>query len=256
VRRPRPAQPPTQWQHLSLWEAVRYRVLPQLPLYFRSTIQIGGISATEIYTFGTALSAAIEEEVVRVLNDLRDLWDPQQQYRHARFERQAQRFPDVLLIDREKSDILFGIELKSWYLLAKEGEPSFRFTVTPKACSLADLLVIVPWAISYVVAGTPVMFEPFIESARYVAEYRNYWWQHMRRTDQDTAIHAPADAKPYPEGREQIADVPTHDPGRNFGRIARIGLMDAYIQRCMELSLLGISIRNWHTFFKQAGRGS
>lgn len=256
MRKPKRVSPNRQWQHFSLWGAVRDAALPRLSTYFRSTIQIGGISATEIYTFGTVLSAAIEEEVVRTLNEHRELWDPEQQYPEAVFERQSQRFPDVLLINYAggQRSILFGIELKSWYLLAKEGEPSFRFTISPNACETADLLVIVPWALSYVVAGTPIVFEPFIESARYVAQYRNYWWQSVRITSQNTTILSPRSPHPYPEGREQVADVPIEDSGRNFGRIARIGIMDDYIQRCLNLSLLGIPVREWQAFFQRVGR--
>ena len=43
-----------------------------------------------------------------------------------------------------------GIELKGWYVLAKEKEPSFRYKVTPAVCAPADLLVVVPWAYRYI----------------------------------------------------------------------------------------------------------
>jgi hypothetical protein len=163
MRPPHRVSPPSNWRYRKVWEAVRNRALPELPLHFRSTIQIGGIHATEIYTFGAALSAAIEEEVVRTLNSLREVWDGERTFPNAQFVRQPQRFPDVLLIDEGQDQIIFGIELKSWYLLAKEGEPSFRFTATPSACAPADLLVIVPWTLSFAVAGAPIVFEPYIE---------------------------------------------------------------------------------------------
>lgn len=256
MRKPRQVAPPARWRHYSLWRAVRESVLPILPTHFRSVIQISGVNATEIYTFGAVLSATIEEELVRALNDLRSLWDAEGRYPNAFFERQPQRFPDVLLVDTtsQRKEILFGIELKSWYLLAKEGEPSFRFTITPNACAAADLLVIVPWALSYVVAGSPIIFPPYVESARYVAQYRNYWWQHVRRTELDTRITAPENPMPYPEGREQVCDIPASDSGRNFGRIARIGLIDDYVDRCFSTMLLGIPVREWQQFFRRALR--
>ena len=43
-------------------------------------------------------------------------------------------------------NILLGIELKGWHLLAKETEPSFRFLATPQACARADLFVVYPLA--------------------------------------------------------------------------------------------------------------
>jgi hypothetical protein len=48
-----------------------------------------------------------------------------------------------------------GIELKGWYVLAKEKEPSFRYKVTLTVCAPADLLVVVPWALSNVISGRP-----------------------------------------------------------------------------------------------------
>lgn len=250
---PQPVQPSPNWEHFALWQRVREEVLPHIPKFFRSTIQIAGISATEIYTFGAMLGAVIEEEVVRTLNELRERWDPEGRYSDYVFERQPQRFPDVLLLNKasEQRDIIFGLELKSWYLLAKEGEPSFRFTVTPQVCTEADLLVVVPWALSFVVAGTPVIFKPFIASARYVAEYRNYWWQEVRKAKAVTTIRSPRNVHPYPKGREKIADLPREDPGRNFGRIARIGIMDDYVSDCNEIALLGIKVAKWREFFRQ-----
>lgn len=94
---PQPISPPSSWQYLQIWNAVRNRALPELPKHFRSTIQISGIPATEIYTFGAVLSAAIEEEVVCTLNGLHSLWDSENLHPNARFVRQPQRFPDVLL---------------------------------------------------------------------------------------------------------------------------------------------------------------
>jgi hypothetical protein len=78
-------------------------------------------------------------------------------------------------VEKKSKDILFGI--KSWYTLSKEGEPSFRYQITPAACADADLLVIVPWILSDVVSGSPKLFQPWIESARYVAEHHNFYWQ-------------------------------------------------------------------------------
>ncbi|WP_447859617.1 zinc ribbon domain-containing protein [Nitrospira calida] len=76
-----------------------------------------------------------------------------------------------------------GIELKGWYLLAKEAEPSLRFQVTAAACAQRDLIVVVPWVLGNVISGSPILFEPFIESAKYAADYRNYHWQYICETD-------------------------------------------------------------------------
>jgi hypothetical protein len=99
-----------------------------LPAYFTTETTIAGISATDIFTLSAALGAAIEDQVVRTLNHMRPIWDPNGKYNLYHFQRQGQTFPDVLLRKRENGEeILMGIELKGWYLLAKEGEPSYGF---------------------------------------------------------------------------------------------------------------------------------
>jgi hypothetical protein len=168
---PEPKGPSKDWKHYKLWENI-LKVLQDIPNHFRSVITIsGGINATEIYAFGAVLGITIEEEVVRTLNELRKHWDPDDKYTEYIFLRQPETFPDVLLLNPNTKDVIMGIELKSWYLLAKEGEPSFRFTTNPNACAVPDLLVVVPWALSNVLSGNPIVFKPYIKPARYIAEY-------------------------------------------------------------------------------------
>lgn len=93
------------------------------------------------------------------------------------FERQAQTFPDVRLVSVGGSeiDIALGIELKGWYLLAKEGMPSLRLTVNPAACAPHDLVAVVPWYLSNVLSGVPTVLMPWIHRAGSAAEHRNHW---------------------------------------------------------------------------------
>ncbi len=249
-KEPQLREPSKEWPHYELWMRTR-NLLKELPTYFKSTLNItSAVNVTEIYAFGTALSYTIEEEVVNTLNKEKELLDPDGKYCEYSFTRQAQSFPDVLFLNSEKGDIIMGIELKSWYLLAKEGEPSFRYKVTPSACALQDLLVVVPWALSNVVTGNPIVFEPFVISARYAAEYRNYWWKHLRKAEGNTDISSPDGVSSYPSSRERIDDEPAYDPGRNFGRLARTEIMDKWVKRCKKEKLLGIEIEKWIEFFK------
>ncbi len=101
--------------------------------------------ATDIFTLNTALAATIEDSMVKTLNDLRSVWDPKDEYETYAFVRQPQTFPDVVLrrVDNGE-DVLLGIELKGWYLLAKEEAPTYRFTVprrraTGRICSSSFL---------------------------------------------------------------------------------------------------------------------
>lgn len=247
--------PDPTWEYYGLWWEVR-DVIKALPSYFRSSITVvGNVSATEIFTFGSAFASLIEAEVVRTLNETRTKWDPRGKYGHYEFARQAERFPDIILLSN-KQEPVFGIELKSWYLLAKEEEPSPRFCVSAAVLAPPDLFVVVPWVLSNIFTGSPVVYEPYVELARYVAEYRNYWWQHLRkrRGKESAEITPPKDAKPYPSAREQINDVPASDRGKNFGRIARTGIMDEWIKSFSSQQLLGIPVQSWRSFFKKATR--
>ena len=119
---------------------------------------------------------------LNTLNTLRPVWDPDSEYQTFTFVRQPQTFPDVML--RSVSNgvkPLMGIELKGWYLLASEKQPTYRFKTTAAACNPWDLLVVVPWVLSNVLAGTPVLFKPFVKPALYCAQKRNYYWQQERQ---------------------------------------------------------------------------
>lgn len=232
-------------------------VLVGLPAFFEFDNHIAGVEATDLHALNTLLGAAIEGQVVKALNQQRALWDPDDEWLGYTFERQSQRFPDVLLTKKggdSGPDIALGVELKGWFLLAKEGEPSFRFGTTPAACADHDLLVVVPWYLDNVLSGSPSAAEPFVVSARWAAEYRNYYWEHTRRVrgpNVDRTVHHPEGAHPYPTKDELTLDVPGYDGGGNFGRVARVsGLMDNFVKQSNELEVLGISVGDWNWFLR------
>lgn len=235
---------------------LRQRVIETLqamPSHFKFDTTIEGVNATDLQAANTLLGASIEVQVVATLNLLRELWDPDLEWQGYRFERQSQTFPDVRLIRHVGGTIenALGIELKGWYLLSKEGVPTFRFTSTPAACAPHDLICVVPWHFSNVTSGTPVARDPWVESARWAAEYRNYWWTYIRKSRNDkVAVLQPSNAHPYPTKDMQISDAPEFDKGNNFGRLARVkGLMDTFIEESSAQEALGIPIRDWVDFF-------
>ena len=109
-----------------------------------------------------------------------------------------------------------------------------------------------PWALGNAVSGTPRLFTPYVESALYVARYRNWWWQHKRGAKTaKTGIDSPADAKPYPAQKsDKISDVPESDSGNNFGRVPRLGIMDQYMAELMQETLSGIPLWAWLDFLR------
>ncbi len=208
--------------------------------------------ATDIFTLNTALAATMEDSMVKTLNDLRSVWDTNDRYETYAFVRQPQTFPDVVLrrVDNGE-DVLLGVELKGWYLLAKEEAPTYRFTVTEAACNPQDLLVVVPWVLSNILAGSPVLFRPFVQSALYCARKRNHYWLHERRVrGTPGTIDTPSGVSPYPASKSNTSDQPSKDDGGNFGRLARYGLMDDYIAEMQSTLVRGIAVRDWQAFFK------
>ena len=250
MKRPSPSEPSNTWEHYPLYRRV-VDALYAVPAHFSSRTMIEGLVATDLQTLNSLLGAAIEEQVVLTLNRMRPVWDPDEQYQRFFFQRQAQVFPDVLLkSDVNGQEIILGIELKGWYLLAKEKAPNFRFTTTVDACAEADLIVVVPWSLSNVLSGTPLAHKPFVAQAKYAAEYRNYWWTEVRTTRSDTSIITPADVQPYPSKSTQVADRPVRDGGNNFGRLARTGLMDEYVEEILNIRLSGVPAGEWINFLR------
>ncbi len=230
-------------------------VLAGLPSFFEFDSTFAGINATDLHSLNTLLGTSIEAQVVKALNQQRKVWDPDDEWPGYAFERQSQRFPDVLLTRRLSGgapEIALGIELKGWFLLAKEGMPSFRFETTPGACSDHDLLVCLPWHLDNVLAGQPVAADPYVVSAKWAAEYRNHWWEFIRDTKSDAGIKSPAAATPYPSSIDNIHDVPNYDGGGNFGRLARSPvLMGDWVREAHKTEVLGIPIGDWFSFLRQ-----
>ena len=185
---------------------------------------------------------------------------PDEQYAQYRFVRQPQTFPDVVLKAASPSagpDILLGIELKGWYVLAKEREPSFRYRVTPAVCATDDLLAVFPWALSRVISGSPQLFTPYVVNARYAAEYRNWHWTNIVRDgDEHGAITLSSVVGNYPSKAQAIGDEPVADKGSNFGRFARTMLMDSFMDELFRDELAGIPLDAWQRFLKLFGEQS
>ena len=214
--------------------------------------------AADLFNLNSILGAVIEQQMAKALNEMRPVWDPDEKYRDCWFVRRPQSFPDVVLQYHfplhDEEAIIFGIELKGYYLFQREGKASFRFTTTPAACAPADLLAVFPWALSNIVSGAPVVFSPFVESALYAAEWRNYWWTEVRETTGPREVQSPADAGPYPSAKaDSVVDVAVGDQrGRNFGRLARTGIMDGWFKTTGAIQLAGIDAEKWRRFFKES----
>jgi hypothetical protein len=99
------------------------------------------------------------------------------------------------------------------------------------------------------VSGVATVIEPWIESARYAAEWRDHWWQYVRDTEDERSIEQPPRAAPYPTKADEVAVKPKYDHGGNFGRLPRARpLMDDFIRRSMAHEVLGIPVSAWVSF--------
>lgn len=245
--------PPGNWPHVGLFKRVK-EALFALPVHFKSRTIIEGLHAQDLHTLNTPIGAVIEDQVVETLNSLRGVWDPQGAYPTHAFRRQPQTFPDVLLISGTPgSTPILGIELKGWYLLAKESVPTFRMQQSADACAEADLLVVVPWVLSNILSGTPKVFRPYISGTKFAAQFRTHYWQHLRKTKGNTSITFAPGCQPYPKKSDRILDEAADDSGGNFGRVARTGVMDEYCAELLAEPLSGIPANSWRTFFKSHG---
>lgn len=230
-----------------------------LPSRFSFPHSFGGVDAPDLFNLNTLLGAGIEGEVVRALNGTREVWDPDKVWSEYAFERSSQAFPDVRLVKRVggEVDVRLGIELKGWFLFAKERVPSLRYQVSPAACAPHDMICVVPWYLSNAVSGVPYIAQPWVESARYAAEYRDYWWQHVRnvrKPGEDKSVEYPAAAAPYPSKADLVTAKPAYDGGDNFGRLPRCKpLMDAFIEQSLAFEVLGVSVDAWAKFLKEQG---
>ena len=244
--------PPVEWQG-GLYRRVINAIFA-LPNHFKSSLDIKGIRATDLYTLNTALGAAIEQSVVDNLNAIRTVWDPDGHFQSYAFVRQAQVFPDVRLQTDSPTispQILMGIELKGWFALSKEGEPSFRYTVNPNACADADLLVVFPWMLDEILSGAPRLLRPFVTEARFAALHRNHYWQVTRGAQGLAVTLIAADHQsPYPSKANKFNDTVAVDSGGNFGRVARSGIMQDFISSMMTQPAAGIPLGAWQRFVK------
>lgn len=254
---PQFVSPEADWEHFNLFQDV-FKALFALPSFFKSDLFIAGVLATDLFTFNSSLGATIEAQVASALNEIRSVWDPEQKYSLYRFVRQPQTFPDVTLRASApdiQPQILMGIELKGWYILAKEREPSFRYKVTPSVCAPPDLLVVYPWALSNVISGSPILFEPYVVGARYAAEYRNWYWRYKKEGKSNNDLALSSSTGFYPTKSAPISDEAISDKGGNFGRFARTGLMDKYINKLIREELSGIPISAWQSFLSIFSEG-
>ena len=109
--------------------------------------------------------------------------------------------------------------------------------------------MVVPWALSKVISGSPQVFSPFVMGARQAAEYRNWYWE-FARIDRGGArgITLSDVATNYPAKSDPIGDIPESDNSGNFGRLARSRVMENYIDELFEDKLSGIPLLAWQKF--------
>lgn len=239
-----------------LIERLRTIAFPSLPAECRIDNTYSGILATDLFSLNTLLGSMIESKVVAFLNSHRNLWDDGK-WKEYHFIRSNESFPDVRLVNISgDKKVMLGIELKSWFILSKEGEPSFRYRTASEACNEGDLLCIVPWYLSDAVCGNPVLSTPWVYSAKAAAEASKRYWVYLRQTStplslSDRNLDVPEDITPYMDNaRDKTNYKPKQDGGNNFGRLARTGIMDDFVKETLQTDILGIPAYNWSLFLK------
>ena len=116
-----------------------------------------------------------------------------------------------------------------------------------------DLLAVVPWVLSNVLAGSPVLMRPFVQPARYCAEKRNHYWRYERATRNDTGIATPDDIHPYPAKSDPISDRPNSvlQQLRTSRSLRRHGRLHSDL---LAEPVRGVPVSSWIDFFKNHER--
>lgn len=239
-----------------LVKRLKEKTLPALPEFFKMDNSYSGIPATDLFSLNTLLGSTIEHQVVQALNRQRELWDDGM-WTDYHFVRHGQSFPDVRLEKHDSTqESNLGIELKSWFILSKEGEPSFRYKTAPEACSEYDLICVVPWYLDEVVSGKPIVMAPWIYGAKKASEANMYYWTYVRETKSNATIaqrgfKERTNMEVHPASKTNSNLEPLlSEKGNNFGRLSRTGLMNSYIEKILNTPLLGIPAEHWQKFFK------
>lgn len=179
-------------------------------MHFTSPINVEGIEVNDLFSINTLLGGTIETQTVMLLNSPRSIWDPQGKRADKEFRRYPESSPDVRLVGSNKDDSPpNGIELKRWYLLSKESEPSLRHKASADAVTERDLICCVPWGLSNVLSGKPVVYEPYAEQAKFASDKRTYYWNHRRgdNSKRDCGIHHP-ETTPHPNRERNMLMFP------------------------------------------------
>lgn len=255
---PPPSRIPIEDAKLAKLSGNVAKAMQALPFYWSqmAQTQIEGLAASDLFSLNSVLGGTIETQTVATLNRIREVWDPDKEWSAFGFERSSQTFPDVRLVRRSAGtvEIALGIELKGWYLLSREEEPSFRYKVTPAALAPQDLLAVVPWYLTNVLSGAPTILEPYVEQGRYAALMRNYYWTVQRKVKGKNAeVIAPdTEVRPYMPAKAPMSDRAVNDGGGNFGRLARAkgDVMKPFCEAKLETEIAGIPAKHWIKFFK------
>ena len=178
------------------------------------------------------LGATLEVQVVETLNRIRDVWDPNDNWPLYRFDRQAQTFPDVLLRRQTAQgfDVALGIELKGWYVLSKRERAQLPVLRLPRRLhqmgptrrhTLAPL--------QRAVRNSPRRRARAVVSPTHRRIPQLVVGTQAQEPNRDPTIRPADNPQPYQQ-RSNTSDgpAPGADRGGNFGRIARIGIMDTW----------------------------
>jgi hypothetical protein len=74
-------------------------------------------------------------------------------------------------------------------------------------------------------------------------------------TGPDAAVAPASVAIPYPSKGQKFNDEPKKDQGKNFGRVARGGLMTEFITTLLQQPISGIPAKHWQAFLRIFAEG-
>ena len=202
------------------------------------------------------ISGIVEDRIPAMLNSVRaTTWDENGLLGAYEFRRYTIGFPDIQLVERANPDnVLFEIEAKSWYILARDTLTA-RFLTSANVINDGTLVIVVGWMLNNVVAGSPVLMRIHVADARELARARDQQWVDVGA---DHRVREPVNDPNTPrnlirtqvDGEIQGADGEWRKNSDNFGKLERIPnlALRQFRDSTLDLVAAGKSLRDWRAF--------
>jgi hypothetical protein len=205
------------------------------------------------------VSGVVEDRIPALLNGVRGhTWDADNALHAFEFRRFTIGFPDILLVERANPEnVLFQMEVKSWYILASDPLTA-RFETSPVVMAEGTIIAVVAWLLDGVVAGSPKLLRIHSDDALRLAAVRDAAWENIEPPGSHRVIH-PEVVPGTPRNLVQtLARGEIHrsagwaKDSDNYGKLDRLydENIQAFRAAVWSLTAAGKTLKAWRSFAK------